>query len=879
MHPPGWLIATTVSAVLACGFALAPPAAGARPVAVVHGAAPTVHLPNAALPLSTCTLLGGTRSCELWAKAGTLTLPAGSSPSSVPIWGYADSAGGPASVPGPMIVANVGETLEITLHNDLSDPTSLAFPGQGLVPDTTGVAPTSADTYTVPLTRPGTFRYEAGLTDLGPRQVAMGLQGVIIVRPAAPSRAYDSAVSAFDDEAVVVVSSIDPAFNNAPGSYSFDRYVPRYWLINGQAFPDTLPIVTQSGRDVLLRYVNGGLLPISMGLLGAHETVVGTEGHAATYPHDLVAETIPPGTTLDAVVAVPGSAAAGTRYQVYEQSGRLDNDGSVSGSLAHGGIVGFGGALTSLLVTSDTPMGPSSGSVTISPAASTGSAPVDVRARVSDEATGNEQVTDVEYFIDSPGANGTGTPMTVEGAPAAVRMANATFTPSLTDGVHKVLIHGRDASGQWGPFASRNFRIDTSGPTATVDLDPRVGNDSGPVTATIVGDDATSGARHVTQAELYVDSPCVSGTAVALSPDGPADVTSTFTGEVPAGHPEGSYAVHARTRDGLGNWGPCADATLVIDQTGPDTNAVAGAPNPASGSQPVVLTATAVDPSGATPPAPIAAAEWFIGTDPGAGSGSSMDAVDGVFDSPTEDVSATLNVAALAAGDHDISVRARDAAGNWGPVSTTTLTISASDVVFADGFESGNLSAWTGVNGGRARIAATTWAALHGSYGLRARLNGNSPSYVKDASPVDEPEAHARFWFDPNGTTTNGLTTTIMSGLTSNGGAIFRVQYRTSAGDQQVRGLVLRSGGRSTTAWQTISNAPHAIEMAWASASSASFSLYVDDTLSQTLTALNTSAWHLQQIRLGPSAGLSAGMQGVLRFDDYLMARNAHIGP
>ena len=34
------------------------------------------------------------------------------------------------------------------------------------------------------------------------------------------------------------------------------NYAPRYWLINGQAYPDTAEIDTIAGNTVLLRYVN-----------------------------------------------------------------------------------------------------------------------------------------------------------------------------------------------------------------------------------------------------------------------------------------------------------------------------------------------------------------------------------------------------------------------------------------------------------------------------------------------------------------------------------------------------------------------------------------------------------------------------------------------
>ncbi|MEB0014969.1 multicopper oxidase domain-containing protein, partial [Glaciimonas sp. Cout2] len=81
-----------------------------------------------------------------------------------------------------------------------------------MVPDRVGAAPGASTSYTFTASRPGTYLYEAGLVPNGQHQVAMGLYGALIVRPAISGQAYD-ATTAFDDEAVLVISEIDPALN------------------------------------------------------------------------------------------------------------------------------------------------------------------------------------------------------------------------------------------------------------------------------------------------------------------------------------------------------------------------------------------------------------------------------------------------------------------------------------------------------------------------------------------------------------------------------------------------------------------------------------------------------------------------------------------
>ena len=180
------------------GQALAAPAAGVLP------------------PSTACTGTGsGTVTCNLWAKTGTLTLPGSVT---VPVWGYADSAGGSVQVPGPVLEAVTGDTVTVNLTNNLGPgrSTSLAFEGQAMMPDTTGVGDGLTKSYTFTATAPGTFLYEAGPLANAQHQVPMGLYGALIVRPAGlPGQAYTKPETAFNDEALVVLSEIDPALNNS----------------------------------------------------------------------------------------------------------------------------------------------------------------------------------------------------------------------------------------------------------------------------------------------------------------------------------------------------------------------------------------------------------------------------------------------------------------------------------------------------------------------------------------------------------------------------------------------------------------------------------------------------------------------------------------
>ena len=114
---------------------------------------------------------------------------------------------------------------------------------------------------------------------------------------------------------------------------------------------------------------------------------------------------------------------------------------------------------------------------------------------------------------------------------------------------------------------------------------------------------------------------------------------------------------------------------VVQDTAGPVASNVAASPNPTGGAAAVTLTADISDV--AQGGSNIVAAEYFVDTTGGTGSGTSMAAADGAFNSPAESLSASVGTSGLSAGSHQLYVRGRDAAGNWGSLSSMTLTVGA----------------------------------------------------------------------------------------------------------------------------------------------------------------------------------------------------------
>ena len=633
-----------------------------------------------------------TVNLDLYAKTGTATLYGSTSTT---IWGYAANSGDPASLPGPVLDVNQGDCVEVILHVDSNFPedTSLLFQGQDMIPDTTGVSPGGSASYVFSASSPGTFLYEAGLGTQSlesntQHQVAMGMYGVLIVRSATADQAYADASTAYNVEQVMVLSELDPLLNGSgsPATFDMRSYLPRYFLINGKAFPDTDAIVGNPGERVLMRYVNAGLQAHSMSTLGLSQTIIAQDGEPYTYSHNVVAETIATGQTLDTIITVPGSADPDVKFALYDANMLLHNTTAA----------GFGGMMTFLIVGNGTPPpppdnGPTVSGLSLSPNPTDGSVNVTVSATITDSGTNASNIHAAEFYIDGTvnpptamsGAFDTAFSISVSGT------IDTTTLASLSSGNHTIFVRGQDANLNWGPFVSTVLNLDKTGPaTSGLSLNPNPSDGSVAVNLTATGDDTATGGSNVTAAEYWVDGGApinmdIVGTTAAPVRD--------FTATIPAGLSQGSHVVSVRSQDAFGNWGAVATINLTIGDTMPPTTSnVSASPNPTNGlvgyNTSVLAVRVFADFSDvATGGSNIVAAEGFIDMPGTTGTGFVFIATDGSFDSPTESGYADIPLAtvrALSNGEHTIYVHAKDAANNWSVYATTILTLDKAGPAF-----------------------------------------------------------------------------------------------------------------------------------------------------------------------------------------------------
>jgi RHS repeat-associated protein len=211
---------------------------------------------------------------------------------------------------------------------------------------------------------------------------------------------------------------------------------------------------------------------------------------------------------------------------------------------------------------------------------------------------------------------------------------------------------------------------------------------------------------------------------------------------------------------------------------------------------------------------------------------------------------------------------------------------ASADLISWDGFESGNLGAWSSsaTDGGNLSVSAA--GALVGSYGLQALINDTNVLYARDDTPNAETRYRARFYFDPNSISLpSGGTHIIFAGFNSGNTQAFRVEFANNGGIYQVRAGARLDGlttGFTYSSWYTISDAAHYIEIDWQASSAAGqnngyLTLWLDGAQQQNVTGLDNDTRRVDYAELG-AGNLPSGTSGTEYFDAFESRRTSYIG-
>ncbi len=237
----------------------------------------------------------------------------------------------------------------------------------------------------------------------------------------------------------------------------------------------------------------------------------------------------------------------------------------------------------------------------------------------------NAQITAAEYFVDTDNGAGLNTAIAApddgsydENAEEVTINLDVT---GLSVGQHVVYVRFQDASGKWGTPRGTVFRVS----------------------------DAQEIVFELTEAEYFIDTDPGegNGTAFTITTDGGfGGFLETVTSEVNLpGLSEGRHEIFVRFKDVNGRWGAPRGQSFVV-----------------SNRADIEFT--------------LAAAEYFIDTDPGEGNGTSIAApADGSFDEAEEELNVDVNLPGLSEGRHTIFTRFQKSNGEWGAKRGFTFTV------------------------------------------------------------------------------------------------------------------------------------------------------------------------------------------------------------
>jgi len=249
---------------------------------------------------------------------GSETLADGSS---IRTWYFGNGFNDDRTVPSPVIEANQGENVEVTLNSQMEH--TIHFHGLDVDQQNDGVPATSfavggsgnANSYTYKFVAPhaGTYMYHCHVDTH--KHFEMGMFGTVIIRPTngSTTQVWDNGPT-FDKEYIWHMTTYDTTWHSGGGMGGavLQRYRPNYFMINGKDGSNVVndsatAISAAAGQKVLIRVNGTSYMPGTVRLGGLQFEVIASDGRPLAVPYTTTEQLCCAGERYDLLVTMPAS--------------------------------------------------------------------------------------------------------------------------------------------------------------------------------------------------------------------------------------------------------------------------------------------------------------------------------------------------------------------------------------------------------------------------------------------------------------------------------------------------------------------------------------------------------------------------------------------
>jgi len=220
------------------------------------------------------------------------------------------------------------------------------------------------------------------------------------------------------------------------------------------------------------------------------------------------------------------------------------------------------------------------------------------------------------------------------------------------------------------------------------------------------------------------------------------------------------------------------------------------------------------------------------------------------------------------------------------------------DPIFADGFESGDTSAWSGAVGANipqgaytaealCKLCVNTLSAQVNTYGLKVRVPDKKPHFLTDTSPTAETRYRARFYVNIKTLKmSNNNNFKILMGR-SDTTAPFFVQVRKYGLKYQIRAAIRTNGGTMPkTAWVLLPKKSVPVEIDWMASDNlvtpnGYIELFVNNVSKASKTGIANDTHVIETVRLGLTSKikLAFNISGYFLLDAFTSDKTTYMGP